>query len=296
MVEIGTSGMARAMTFASTLDTHRLFGQGRRLSARLFEHASRLDTRGGLVRYRRVPCERAPKLLFGVDGPNVLEQYDATFAAFAGLADVTVFEPPGTGGSAPAPGFPFTLAALADVTREVIERLELTSVTLVFPCYLGFVAAQLARELRSVVVQTPSWDDMSRWTERVDRRQVLRRPVLGQLAVRTRRRALAKLWYRVSAGDAERAARLTGPALDVLRLGGCFCLASLMQGLAQERFSSDGFSPRLLVWGANDHTHRGAQPQLAWPGATVRVMESCGHSPELEEPQRFADLLLEELR
>lgn len=32
------------------------------------------------------------------------------------------------------------------------------------------------------------------------------------------------------------------------------------------------------------------------PGAAVQVMDACGHSPELEEPARFADLLLGGLR
>lgn len=280
---------------ASLIDTHAVFGQGRRLAARLFDGASRLETRGGVVRYRRVACERGPKLLFGVDGPNVLEQYEATFAAFAGRADVTVFEPPGTGASAPAPGFPFTFSALADVTRELIGALGLAPVTLVFPCYLGFVAALMSREHRAVLVQTPSWSDMAKWAERVDRRRMLRRPVVGQVLVRTRRFSLAKLWYRSSAGDAERAQRLTVPAVDVLRAGGCFCLASLMQGLEREPFAGCDCAPRMLVWGPRDRTHKRVDPAQAWPGAAVRQLDGCGHSPELEEPQAFAETLLREL-
>jgi pimeloyl-ACP methyl ester carboxylesterase len=280
---------------ASMIDTHATLGQGRRLSPRLFEGAARLDTRGGTVRYRRVPCDRGPKLLFAVDGPNVLEQYEATFAAFNGRADVTVFEPPGTGASAPAPGFPFTFSALADVAREVIVTLRLAPVTLVFPCYLGFVAALLSREHRAVLVQTPSWADMRAWAERVDRRRMLRRPVVGQVLVRTRRQALARLWYRSSAGDAERAQRLTVPAVDVLRAGGCFCLASLFQGIEREPFAANDCAPHMLLWGPRDRTHRKVDPAEAWPGAAVRRLETCGHSPELEEPEVFAQTLLDGL-
>lgn len=276
------------------LDTHARFGQGRHLDARLFERASTVETSGGVVRYRRAASAKGPRLLFGVDGPNVLEQYDATFAAFEGRADVTVFEPPGTGGSPPAPGFSFTFDAFAGVTREVIEHLWLAPVTLVFPCYLGYVAASLSASHRAVLVQTPTWADMTRWTNRVDRQHVLRTPVLGQLAVRARREALARLWYRSSAGDAEHAARLTGPAVDVLHAGGCFCLASLIQGLSKEPFAAMHATPVALVWGSRDRSHRDSKPEGAWPSATLKTV-STGHSPELENPSRFADTLLEVL-
>jgi pimeloyl-ACP methyl ester carboxylesterase len=244
----------------------------------LFEH---VPTAGGRLRYRRARGP-GPHLLFGVDGPNVLEQYDGLFRTLEGRADVTAFEPPGTGGSKPARGFPFTLSALAKVTREVVEALALEPVTLVFPCYLGFVAQLLPYD--SVTVQTPSWMDMARWAERVDRKRILRRPVLGQLVVRLRREALARLWYRTSAGDAEQAARLTGPAVEVLRRGGSFCLASLMQGMEREPFTG-GNTPRKVIWGDRDRSHRGVQLPHA-------VHLDCGHSPELEQPAVFVDTLL----
>jgi pimeloyl-ACP methyl ester carboxylesterase len=224
----------------------------------------------------------------------VLEQYDATFAAFAGRADVTVFEPPGTGGSAPASGFSFTLTALTEVTREIIERLALTPTTLVFPCYLGYVAAQLSLEHRVVLVQTPKWGDMIRWVDRADRHRILRTPVVGQLFVRARREQIARLWYRASAGDREHAARLAGPAVDVLAGGGCFCLASLMQGLVKEPFSAASATPLMLLWGSRDRSHRDAKPEGAWPGATFHRLDT-GHSPELEDAPRFADTVLEVL-
>lgn len=276
-----------------SLDTYRRWGQGRRLDPRLFERASTVETSGGLVRYRRTACARGPRLLFGVDGPNVIEQYEATFAAFAGRADITVFEPPGTGGSAPAPGFPFTFAAFAGVTREIIRHLDLAPVTLVFPCYLGYVAAQLSSEHRAVLVQTPAWSDMVRWTERVDRQRLLRMPVVGQVLVRAQRKQLARRWYRASAGDAARAARLSDPAIDVLHAGGCFCLASLIQGLVREPFAATSATPAMLIWGSRDRSHRDSKPDGAWTGAAVRSL-LAGHSPELEEPTRFADAVLDE--
>jgi pimeloyl-ACP methyl ester carboxylesterase len=109
--------------------------------------------------------------------------------------------------------------------------------------------------------------------------------------VRARARELAKLWYANSAGDAERAARLTAPSVDVLARGGCFCLASLMQGLDAEPFAPGPFAaPILRVWGERDRSHRRSQPD-GLPGTLVRFA-TAGHSPELEEPAAFVDAIL----
>jgi pimeloyl-ACP methyl ester carboxylesterase len=52
--------------------------------------------------------------------------------------------------------------------------------------------------------------------------------------------------------------------------------------------------PVFLLWGDRDRMvpHRGARLLLdALPGTTYRVLEGCGHCPQLETPQRFVVLL-----
>ncbi len=290
---------------ATRLDTAPVIGQGRHLDPALFSAAgvSRVTTRGGIVRVRRQPQPGAPRLLLGVDGPNVIEQYDPLLSSLRGHADVTLFEPPGTGGSAPASGFTFTIDDFTQATLEVIGALGLAPVTLVFPCYLGYVAHRLARlepklAERVVTIQTPGWADMSRWANRVDRNGVLRRPLLGQLVVRARRPWLARLWYRSSAGNAGQGAILSGAALDVLRRGGCFCLASLMQGLSAAREDVQPLpQPLLGVWGDRDRSHARSRPESGvelahTPAVRLVRFPELGHSPELEAPAAFAEALL----
>ncbi len=51
----------------------------------------------------------------------------------------------------------------------------------------------------------------------------------------------------------------------------------------------------LLVWGDRDRmvTHRGrATCSTRCPDTTYELLEGGGHCPQLEEPERFADLLL----
>ena len=53
--------------------------------------------------------------------------------------------------------------------------------------------------------------------------------------------------------------------------------------------------PVLLVWGDRDRmvTHRGARHIVdAVPGTAYELFEGCGHCPQLEEPDRLAELLL----
>ncbi len=53
--------------------------------------------------------------------------------------------------------------------------------------------------------------------------------------------------------------------------------------------------PVLLVWGARDRMvpHRGSRRVLeALPETTYELIEDCGHCPQVEEPDRFVELLL----
>jgi len=286
---------------ATWLDTLPLLGQASRVAPSQAlgsrQGLSFLETRGGRVRLRRAPSPRGPRLLIGTDGPNVIEHYDALLRAFEGLADVVLFEPPGTGGSAPGRGFDFTLEAFSQACGEVLTAVGPR--TLVFPCYLGFVAQQLARRTpelvqRLVLPQTPSWTDMGVWSTGVDPRRIVRRPVLGQFLVAINRRRIAQGWYRASVGDPRFQAPFNAAAREAFDWGGCFCLASLMQGFGRSAApdASPLPVPVAIVWGAKDRTHRRSDPATSLPGAQTLRFEDCGHCPELEAPERFVQWLL----
>jgi pimeloyl-ACP methyl ester carboxylesterase len=54
--------------------------------------------------------------------------------------------------------------------------------------------------------------------------------------------------------------------------------------------------PVLVIWGRQDRmVHaRGADMLVeAVPGVRVEILEDCGHCPQLEMPERFAELLLD---
>ncbi len=256
-----------------------------------------VDTSGGRVRLRRGGSTGTPSVLFAADGPNVIEHYDHLVSALEGRVSWVIFEPPGTGASTPARGFEFTVDAFAQCCTELLEVVGPR--TLVFPCYLGFVGQRIARSRpdlvhRLVTPQTPSWSDMRRWADTVDPKRLLRTPIVGQLMLALRRRDVAATWYRMSAGDPKFRSRFAEAANEAFNFGGCFCLASLMQGYERcdEPLSTEVPPPAAVVWGARDRTHRKSDPNRSLPGAQVVTMPECGHSPELEDPEGFVDWLL----
>lgn len=254
-----------------------------------------VETSGGRLRVRHQPCARGPRLVFAADGPNVLEHYDVLLEHLDGVADVRVVEPPGTGGSWPAPHFDYRLESFAECLGELVTAGE--PCTLVFPCYLGFVAQLIARRhpahvRRVVQPQTPSWAAMATWAERVDPRRLLRTPYVGQLVVAARRDTITRGWYRAALGASDDGvlARFVAHADEARAFGGCYGLASLMQ--AFERSAPPSPTPlpcpSAVVWGRRDRSHRGVDPHAALAGAEVHVHDHVGHSPELQDPSAFA--------
>lgn len=59
---------------------------------------------------------------------------------------------------------------------------------------------------------------------------------------------------------------------------------------------SDLEAPVLVIWGSDDrlfHASDSAVARRVIPRARLEVIERCGHCPQIEHPQRFADLVLE---
>ncbi len=82
--------------------------------------------------------------------------------------------------------------------------------------------------------------------------------------------------------------------------GACFCLAGVVQGLAREGLDVlDGVTvPCTMIWGRQDRSHRYTDPEslrTCVPGANVVVFDGCGHFPDLEAPERYADILLRQV-
>jgi pimeloyl-ACP methyl ester carboxylesterase len=245
-----------------------------------------------------------PCVIFVPDGPNVIEHYEALFALLTPHLRVVCFDMPGFGFSLPQASYTHALDQGAQAVLGVMDALKIDTATLAFSCANGFYALRAAqrapeRITRLVLSQTPSLVAMHAWTARVVP-WPLRVPVLGQLAGWLFKRKAARSWYRIALPRTTDAQPYQEKTLNAFNGGACFCLAGVVQGLAREAPKSlHGITtPCTLVWGAQDHSHKHTNPQSfvdCAAQADIVRFDDCGHFPDIEQPARFAAVLLERI-
>lgn len=211
---------------------------------------------------------------------------------------------PGFGFSYPSSTFDFSMRHYVNVVLHVIEKLSAgPSSTLMFPCAWSYVAFLLATEQpafveRLVVSQCPHWDEEQVWSKRIDSQGMIGMPVIGQLFLAMNQKRVSDSWYGAALPKGRVTEEFAEPARKVLSDGGIFCLASLTQTWSHIRnpsFLVD--TPTVVMWGGSDRTHRRSDPdsvlQYLKRGMVIKY-PAAGHFPELEDPEAFRSLLLNE--
>lgn len=244
---------------------------------------------------------KGPVVVMVPDGPNVIEHHADVIERLKSHARVICFEMPGFGFSRPGFRYDHSLQAGAQIILAVMDALEIREAALHFSCANGFyalAAARLApqRIRRLLLCQTPSLEPMNAWVQRVIPWQV-RTPVLGQVLVRATRRRVAHGWYAASLPDKDSRAPFRATADHALAHGACFCLAGVVQGLiAADQKELEGVKqPLVLLWGDSDKSHRRTPVDSLLtlvPHAQVQHFPECGHFPDLERPQQYAEISL----
>lgn len=234
-------------------------------------------------------------VLLATDPPNVVEAYARLCVAMGAHARLAVFEPPGFGRSAAPKGFGHTWREQARVIEALLERTG--PAVLAFPCVSAYaamlVAAARPELVRGLVLaQAPSWSDERAWIDRVDKRRLVRTPVVGQALMMLRSDDVARRWFEAASGDVDQMRPLAALAIEALSHDAKFPLATAFQAMEREAPPLTLVEkPALLVWGDKDRTHAksdrlGLTPLL--PRAEGVVIEGAGHFPELERPKEFA--------
>jgi pimeloyl-ACP methyl ester carboxylesterase len=173
----------------------------------------------------------------------------------------------------------------------------------------GCVALRLAerapRRVGRVVALAPAGLDMARWLTLIEHDQLLRVLVHAPVPFPPRvvQTAVARVYRSLAFADPDavepgiaRAFAQHHPDRAALAR----MLASGRRMLPELRDPFDFSAMRCqvqLVWGDRDRLvfHRGAQRLLAAvPGSRFELLERCGHSPQIEYPERVVELLLAE--
>lgn len=260
-----------------------------------------VETAVGPVRVYDSGSEK-PCVVLVPDGPNVIEHYEHLIGLLSPSLRVVCFDMPGFGHSVPRPSYGHSLDQGARAVLGVLDRLGIKRATLAFSCANGFYAlraAQIAPERVSnlVLSQTPSLAAMLAWRSRAIPAP-LRVPVVGQIIAWIFRRKMAHGWYRVALPRTTQPRPFQDKALDAIADGACFCLASVVQGLSRELVTSlnGTTTPLVMVWGTNDRSHKHTDPKSLHecaPQAEILQFQDCGHFPDIEQPARFAAILVE---
>lgn len=250
-----------------------------------------LETHAGPLRAMDTGGSK-PALVLTPDGPCVIEHYDVLIKRFSEQFRVICFDMPGIGFSFPSRGYRFGIAETADIIVELLDALSVPRAAFAFTCANGFFAMNLAKRYphrvsHLVLAQTPSFDDMRKWTDR-NIPKLLRVPYVGQAVSAVKAEYLATRWFnRALPRGSQHKSDFVARARNALQAGGCFCLASLVQGLLRSQHDDlrDVRCPTLAIHGDSDFSHKQTDFTSITdliPHAQVVAFRGCGHFPNLE--------------
>lgn len=259
------------------------------------------DAAGARLRVR-TGGRGARTLLLATDPPNVVEAYAELFIALGPHARLAAFEPPGFGRSRAPKGYGWTWREQVDVLEALAQRAGPTILAL--PCIAAYAGIALAARRPDLVqglvlTQAPSWSDEKAWLDRVDRRRLVRTPLLGQALLNLRAQRIAQQWYEAATGDVDKMRPLARMSIEALTHDAKFPLADALQALDKEDPplpTTPLPTPTLLVWGDADKTHRKSNPHgltPILPHARHATLHGAGHFPELERPREYANAVTE---
>ena len=270
-----------------------------------------IQLHGRRFRYRRAGEGPLIVLLHGITGSS------ATWnKIIPRLSDhYTVIAPDllGHGESAKPPG-DYSLGAYANLVRDLLEALDLKRGTIVGHSLGGGVALQFAYQFperceRLVLVSSGG---LGREVHPILRAAVLpgAELVLPWLAlgltrgIGTMMKAMGKIGFRessdlaetwrsfVSLGDPEARRAFLHTVRSLIDIGGQIVSAT------DRLYLAHGL-PTLIVWGENDPlipVSHGVHSQQLMPGSRLEIFPGAGHFPFLDDPERFAAVLLDFIR
>jgi pimeloyl-ACP methyl ester carboxylesterase len=263
-----------------------------------------LDTDFGRIRVFDT-MGNSPVIINVPDGPNVIEHQMPLIRCLSSDYRVICFEYPGLGFSYPNNVYDYSFLKGSNLLLQIMDALKLDRASLLFSCSNGFYAIQAGidfpERLNHIFLsQTPSIDSILKWTDK-SIPDVLKMPYFGQLVNAIYAKKFADIWYKYSLPkNHESRNTYAQTAKHSISRGGCFCLASLVQGLSKDKKSALKLIgvPTTLVWGSLDFTHRKTDKNSIKQHVThceVVEFKDCGHFPELENTRDFAKLIKERL-
>lgn len=246
------------------------------------------------VQYRYREAGSGQTIIFTVDPPMTLEVYDPFIERFSKHFRVVAVELPAMGFSAVHAAYEFgfreTNDDLASFIRDVCGERSI----LAFSCAASLAAIDIAFRMPELasklcLIQAGGTEAFANWKAARDPKGILRRPILGQLAMKRMAPRRMPQWFSLSVGRKEQASHFCRCAEHSFQQGAMWSLASAYQiYLSQTQELPQPSQPILSLWGAADGSHPETNvhslAQLYNDVACV-TFDHLGHTPELEEPE-----------
>lgn len=262
-----------------------------------------IDTDSGKIRVKDTGGNKPP-LVMVPDGPCVIEHFEPLITELLPHFRVICFDMPGLGFSYPTLSYDFGLEKSTKIIISVLDALNIERATLSFSCVNGYVAIAVAKNFpervsRLVLAQTPSVHTMkNQWVDH-NIPKPLKIPYIGQAINAVLAKKLTSVWYDMALPKkSPHKEGFVSHSLSALHSGGCFCLASIVQGIRNVGDNElNGIEvPTTMVWGNKDWSHQNTEFESLRdhvPHCEIHEFDGCGHFPYLEKPKAFTALLRE---
>ncbi len=239
----------------------------------------------------------AKTLIFVPDPPHTIEHYLNVADSLALNYTVVFFEFPGFGFSTlKTDNYSFSVNDGVAITMGLIENLKIEHCALCYSCVSGYVAWQCATQYQLkiealVLMQTPTWEQQRKWSERIDIKGMIRTPYIGQFLMWSLKYTFIKHWYKRVALNEKDCSAYTEITNKAAKCGSGFCMASAFQMAFNKEQQYDKVTiPSLLLWGTKDPTHEKTNMtgiDVYFPNGRLVYFEQSSHFPMLEEPAKF---------
>ncbi len=254
------------------------------------------------VQYRYLDAGKGHTIVFTADPPMTLEVYDELVEVFASQFRVIVVELPAMGFSAARQGFGFGFRETCDDLAEFIRAICGEGNVFAFSCAATLSGIDLAVRMPELAshlcfIQGGGTEAFARWKTGRDPKGILARPVLGQLVMRRMAPRRMPQWYRLSVGRKEQIDDFCACAEHSFEQGAMWSLASAYQIYMDhsEELPAPP-QPILSIWGGADRSHpRQNVHSLAqiYDDVSCVTFDDLGHTPELEDPRRVFEAIVE---
>ena len=242
-----------------------------------------------------------PVLLTAPDGPCFLEHFEEYIQKAKINWRVVILDMPGFGESYPRNAYNHSFESATIVLKELADHLSLKDITLSLSCGNGFYGIYFAKRYPSlikklVLLQTPGFEGMRPWFK-ASVPLPIKIPFIGQLLVHSQRLKIPQIWFK--AALPKNSAHLkpwSDLSVSRIKKSCCNCLASVVQGLTNmsEAPLKGVTVPVVMIWGKKDFSHRYTNQETLLdiiPHAQIIVWYDCGHFPELEQTERYLEVI-----